>query len=410
MLHASASVVSVSLLSGLSAVLAPPASAAGPAQVPASTAVAAPAQTNSADVDAAVSNGLAWLERQQESDGHWSMVAAVKRCPNSFDQHLIATDNYDVGLTGLAVLALSRAQISRGGKSTLDDHAALEKSVAWLVSNQKPDGSIGEPHPFMYTQSIAACALVSAYEGSHEAKVRDAAQKIVTFVQGAQRPSPTGKGLWGWRYTPRQEIEKANGDGVPNKELFDSDISITAWCIEALRAARNAGLKVDDASLEGGEAFAKFVTAPDGNVGYLDARTAGATVQGKNDHFVYHPTVMNALGVLVRLDAGEQPADETIGKSMKGLLADVPTVSEDHLSIDYYFWHHAVAALRRTNAAGGAAWTNQAVGHLLALQDKTNNDCTRGAWVTGDRWAYSGGALYTTGINVLTLEDVLGWK
>jgi hypothetical protein len=55
-------------------------------------------------------------------------------------------------------------------------------------------------------------------------------------------------------------------------------------------------------------------------------------------------------------------------------------------------------------------WTNTAVTLLLDLQDKTDNDCTRGAWITGDRWSYAGGPLYTTGLNVLTLEDALGWK
>jgi hypothetical protein len=409
MLLPSASSASVSILLGSASLLASPASASAQAATKPGTA-AAETTVSRADIETGLLDGLAWLQRQQETEGNWSMVKSVKLCPTSFDQKLDARADYDVGLTGLAVLGYSRAQRARGGRTSLDEHAALEKGVAWLVAKQKPDGSINDTHPFMYAQAIAACALVSAYEGSHDPKVRDAAQKLVDFVQAAQRPSPTGKGLWGWRYSPRQEIEKANGDGVPNKELFDSDISVTAWCVEALRAARNAGLKVDDASFEGAEAFAKFTTTDTGAVGYLDPKTAGATVQGKNDHFAYHATVMNALGTLVRLDTGEQPSDEIIGKSMKGLLADLPAVSADHLTVDYYFWHHGVAALRRTNSPGGDAWTNTAVSHLLLLQDKSQNDCARGAWVVGDRWSYAGGALYTTGINVLTLEDALGWK
>jgi hypothetical protein len=95
---------------------------------------------------------------------------------------------------------------------------------------------------------------------------------------------------------------------------------------------------------------------------------------------------------------------------MKSILADPPAVSSDHLSVDYYYWHHGSAALRRMRTTGGEGWTNLAVEHLLALQDRTAGACTHGAWVTGDRWAYAGGALYTTALNVLTLEGALGWN
>jgi hypothetical protein len=43
---------------------------------------------------------------------------------------------------------------------------------------------------------------------------------------------------------------------------------------------------------------------------------------------------------------------------------------------------------------------------LLALQDhETARDiCSRGGWLTPDRWCHAGGPIYSTALNVLTLE------
>jgi hypothetical protein len=41
---------------------------------------------------------------------------------------------------------------------------------------------------------------------------------------------------------------------------------------------------------------------------------------------------------------------------------------------------------------------------LLPLQDHADRACSNGGWITPDRWSYAGGPLYSTAINVLTLE------
>ena len=41
---------------------------------------------------------------------------------------------------------------------------------------------------------------------------------------------------------------------------------------------------------------------------------------------------------------------------------------------------------------------------VISLQNTEEKTCRRGGWTTMDRWAYTGGPIYTTAINVLTLE------
>ena len=49
-------------------------------------------------------------------------------------------------------------------------------------------------------------------------------------------------------------------------------------------------------------------------------------------------------------------------------------------------------------------WSNAMNKAVLALQDKTEKDCSFGGWMTRDRWSYDAGRIYATAINILTLE------
>ena len=41
---------------------------------------------------------------------------------------------------------------------------------------------------------------------------------------------------------------------------------------------------------------------------------------------------------------------------------------------------------------------------VLGLQDHKERACTNGGWMVPDRWSYDGGPIYTTALNVLSLE------
>jgi hypothetical protein len=222
--------------------------------------------------------------------------------------------------------------------------------------------------------------------------------------------------LWGWRYASRQEIEQFNRGGSQDeaikKELFDSDSSVTGWCIMALKSGVLSGLTVGKENLEGGSAFAKWVTADNGLVGYIDPKGAGATVTGPNDHYIYHPAVMSSLGMCIRIFAEHNPDDPFLDLAAKQLVKDLPTISKDKLSIDYYYWYYGSLALNQVDGPDApkksnkywGPWNKAMVDSVLALQDHVERACTNGGWMVPDRWSYDGGPIYTTAINVLTLE------
>ena len=375
----------------------------------------------------AVLDGLRWLVRHQNEDGSWSPTTLNERCPCDdpmYNPKQAYTKDFDEGLTGMALLCFLGAGFSHESKQDIVDTAmgkrykigtVIKNGLQWLVKRQAPEGSFG-PRPFMYNEALAGMAMAEAYGLTQNRFWKEPAQKAMNFIMGAQRPNPTGQGLWGWRYTSRQEIEQGmrggSMDEATKKELYDSDTSVTAWCIMALKSGKLSGLDVKDENMQGGMSFARWVTADNGMVGYMDPKGAGLTVSGKNDHYTYHTAVMSSLGMCIRIFAEHNPDDPFLDLAAKQLVKDLPAVTKDNLSIDYYYWYYGSLALnqvdgpdapKKTNKYWGP-WNKAMVDAVLQLQDHKERACTNGGWMVPDRWSYDGGPIYTTALNVLTLE------
>jgi hypothetical protein len=379
--------------------------------------------------DKAVLEGLRWLVRHQNPDGSWGANTLKDRClpeqPCYKGQEAL-TDNYNEGLTGLALLCFLGAGFRHDSQQDIVDPVVgkrtkigevVKNGLKWLASKQNQDGSFSKDKSFIYNESLAAMALAEAYGLTQNRYWKEPAQRAIDFVMRAQRPNPSNpNGLWGWRYASRMEIEdprKVTGDDNYKKELYDSDMSATAWAVMALKSAQLSGLSVKKDCMDGAFEFTKFCTASDGLVGYLDAKSAGQPVGGKNDYFNPHIATMSALGMCVRIFTQHDPRDPFLDPAAKQIVKDLPTISRDKLSIDYYYWYYGSLALsqvdgpdspRKQNGQSWSAWNKAMVDAVLPLQDHTEHACSNGGWMTPDRWSYAGGPLYATAINVLTLE------
>ena len=379
----------------------------------------------------AVLDGLRWLVRHQNEDGSWSPTTLNERCPCDdpmYNPKQAYTKNFDEGLTGMALLCFLGAGFSHESKQDIVDTVqakrhkigdVIKRGLQWLTKKQSQDGSFSTGRPFMYNEALACMAVTEAYGLTQNRFWKEPAQRSIKFIQGAQRPNPSGQGLWGWRYASRQEIEQFSRGGSVDeslkKELFDSDTSVTGWCVMALKSGVLSGLEVSKENLDGGVAFAKWVTADNGMVGYIDPKGAGATVTGPGDHYQYHPAVMSSLGMCIRIFSEHNPDDPFLDLAAKQVVKDLPTISKDKLSIDYYYWYCGSLALSQLEGPGAqkkgskysGPWKKALTDALLGLQDQAAGKCTHGGWMVPDRWTYDGGPIYTTAINVLTLETTL---
>src|SRR5258705_9448210 len=119
------------------------------------------------------------------------------------------------------------------------------------------------------------------------------------------------------------------------------------------------------------------------------------------------PPAMTAVGLLIKIFV-EKQKDNWMKTAAEQIVKDLPTWDEEHKTIDFYYWYYAALALFQYDAPNGSAWKrfNESMKKaLVPFQAGQKKGCADGSWDPAvDKWGYSGGRVYATAINVLTLE------
>lgn len=317
---------------------------------------------------------LAWLAAHQRDDGAWGgeKDASVNT----------------IGLTGLALLALQ----SDGSTMASGSHArAIALGVQYLISKQDAtSGLVGERvgHSFAYDHAIATQALCRALATTPSDRLREVCTEAVGFISRMRNPY----GAWRYDYPPTGE----------------SDTSVTGWMVEALIAAREAGLSIDEGALVSAVAWIDDVTDPEtARVGYDTRGSSSSRITGLNDQF---PTdkheAMTASGMVTRWNAGQR-ADTTpmLKRHAELLRKRLPEWDLAGNTIDEYYWYFGSLATRRMGGVDAKAW-REALSRALVDSQYSGGE-QKGSWEPAGPWAYSGGHVYATSLNALSIAMVL---
>ena len=173
----------------------------------------------------AIDLGTRYLIALQREDGSWPSDAGKK-----FNEHYEVFRGgkavSHVGVTGLAVLSL----LAGGHLPDRGPHGcAMDRAIGFLLSKVDEHGYIASEGTRMYSHAFATLALAEVYGVSRRTRVKEKLQDAVEFTVKCQ--NKTG----GWRYVPFTN---------------DSDMSVTVCQIVALRAARNVGIRVPQATID----------------------------------------------------------------------------------------------------------------------------------------------------------------
>jgi hypothetical protein len=351
-------------------------------------------QTNASEN--AVTYGLWWLARHQGPEGGWSCAGFHDRCSGGTCDDPGYSD-YDAGVTGLSLLAFLGAgythltheqYVDPISKQSIRYGEVVKKGVIWLMKNQDAEGCFGgrSGSKYMYNHAIAALAMCEAYGLTDASLFKESAQRGIDFLLAAQMPYKA------WRYV---------------KQAPDNDTSVTGWAVMALHAADSAKLRTSRAGYEGAKSWLLEVTASeyDGKVGYTGRGTGQVVVKGKNEDWDDH-NALTAVGMMCRIFIDHDPKDPVLKQGAELLLADTPKFSGK--AIDYYYWYYASLALFQYDGPDGGAWKKWKEPMMQAIvpsQQPKAAGCLFGSWDADvDRWGFEGGRVYTTAINVLTLE------
>ena len=284
---------------------------------------------------AAVERGLEWLARRQKPDG-------------SFGGDGMAANTAVTALAGLAFMQAGNLP----GRGRYGEH--VTRCVEFTLNSCQESGLIAadQSHGPMYGHGFATLFLAEVFGMTGDERVKDKLQRAVRLIQKTQNAEG------GWRYQP-----------VP----YDADISVTITQVMALRAARDAGVKVEKEVIDNAIKYVRNCQNPDGGFSYM-ARQGGGGGSG---------FARSAAGVSALYYAGIFEGDD-ITRGLKYIMRFLPNRfggAEGGAAMEGHYYYGNYYAVQATFLAGGdywGKWYPAIRDQLVARQNKGT-----GAW-SGD--------------------------
>lgn len=308
----------------------------------------------------AVELGLYWIALHQRRNGSWAMhFESCAECRGACRNPPQGDVESPPAATGLALLAfLGAGYTHQDGKY----QTQVQDGLYFLRENQTAEGSFrGAGSYQMYGQGIATLALCEAIRMTQDQDLIPIAQRAVNYIVDAQHREG------GWRYKPKEP----------------GDMTVTGWQYMALYSAEKAGLDVPSTARFNAESFLDRVQTENGAYyGYMNPGAANT------------PT---AVGLLCRMYSGWNLFDGRLAKGVAKLEELGPSPN------DVYFNYYATMVMRHYDEQGGwDAWNKILREHLIATQSRAGHET--GSWFYVEKHSFRAGRLYTTVMNVLTLE------
>jgi hypothetical protein len=348
----------------------------------------------SEESERAVQRGLQWLAAQQQVDGRWLIGNNV--IPPGIQVNLAPID--DTTTTALALLPfLARGETHKGSEDINTYTKQVERGILYLMAKQKPNGHLASADGGMYTHALATMALCEDLSMTNDPMLREPCHRAVQYILRAQHAEG------GWRYHP----------GMPG------DLSVTSWCLMALKSAQMAGMQVPRETSEKAAAFLKSMERPD--QGYYYQRPGYSAPEG---HTQPIGSVMTAIGIVCRQYlqgqstggvANEHPRSGNMLRGVDILMKNLPQVMDKppiHHNIprpryvNYYYWYYGTYALLGVGGDEWKQWNPKVRDLLVSLQNQGDKDpALQGSWdPEGAQLLEMVGRNGCTALALLTLE------
>ena len=319
--------------------------------------------------EAAVLRALRWLKNNQNEDGSWSTEAkgSGKRA----------------ALTSLGILTF----LAHGETPASAEYGeTVTRAIRYVVACQDdkghfyPDKEKGSDAS-AYAQAICVYAISEAYSMTRIPSLKSVMEKGTAIIVGGIQPNG------GYDYQWKQ-------DGR-------IDVSLGAWCCQAMKSAYIAGCqnpKLHDAMEKALEAF-KRNQAEGGHFKYSNAKSSPAYAN------------MTAAAVLCFQLLGHG-GDKAVQEGLRA-LKDEKCIWENPQNWPMYGWYYISQAKFHQGGQAWASWNNQFAPQFIKNQRRSDDPKIDGSWVSaglnipgngGDRedWG-TAPPVYATTLAALTL-------
>jgi hypothetical protein len=259
------------------------------------------------DVEKTITNALEWLKKNQHADGHWEAQGGM----------------YPSAMTGVAGMALlMEGSTLREGKYS----DQLVKATTWFMQSSQPNGILCRPtarNSYIHCHGYGLLFLASVYGEEDDEDRRKKLEQVLKKAVDFTCKSQTNKGGWGY-------VSALEGNN------FDEG-STTITQLQALRAARNAGIPVPKKTIDDATEYLRKSTTPRGGVIY-NLSGSGLAAAGQE-----RPAI-TAAAVACAFSAG-QYSDEYAKRWIAYCKESIPIASGSRLSHDEYQSYYLAQAL-----------------------------------------------------------------
>jgi len=228
----------------------------------------------------------------------------------------------------------------------------------------------------MYEHAVATIAFCEALGRAQDERMEGAARRAVAWIEKARLPDG------GWRYQPDSQ---------------NSDVSVTSWVIQALKAARLAQVKFDSRAYAEALLFIDALTDKGG--GPNTSGAVGYTYEPAQSYPDNARPAMTCAAMVIRQFSGAGVRSDVLAKGA-ALTRGIPP---DWNRKNFYLWYYATYAMHNMGEEN-RVWWNRRIRDVL-VQHQCRDGDNAGSWdPERDAWSGSGGRIFTTALGALCLE------
>lgn len=283
------------------------------------------------EIAAAVERGLGYLADQQTEVGCWTGDVGHKQRDGYvlFDTRRRQRQGGQghVGVTAVAGLAfLADGHLPEHGPYG----STLGKTIDYLLGRQTEFGYITDSGTRMYSHAFATLFLsqVHGMAGQRQAAVERGLVAAVDFIERTQNQ------FGAWRYSPF---------------TVEADLSVTVCQVQALRAARNAGIHVSSEVIARVVEYLEASRIDDGELaGAFYYKIYGRAARSKTSFTI------NAAAVTSLHSAGLYD-EARYGTAIDYVVFQYPEISANYPD-HYFFWYGNYYASQALYGSGGPRW------------------------------------------------------
>ena len=316
--------------------------------------------------EVAVDKALTRLKDNQNPDGSWNSGGGPR----------------DPAVTALCVMAfLSAGHVPGEGPYA----ATVEKGVRYVCSQQQRNGVFASQqigNTVMYSHGICTlmvAEVIGLLPDRREAS--DLRQRLTAAVQLIRAAQCQREGEGGWRYS---------------KKPADADMSVTAWQIMALRAAKNVGCDVPPTVID--RAVEYVNNCRDRNTGgYRYTRGGNVTIACTGASVL-------SLELCGKEYHKSQDSMDATNYVLGRIRADIDRAGPAHVRFQQHFFYGVYYTAQAMFQIGGKTWEKyREYLHWLLLNPEGHPQSAGGDWrgVSGDD--HMAGPNYCTAMAVLAL-------